>query len=151
MTTTLEKEGYTTSLIAPRRKIYIALENAPINFEFTREETLKVGRLVAKGATLADIESVAEKVGRPQEEVLLLMLDRMEVGPLKGEKDKGWSKCIALENVEVGWFWDMEEVYAVEWLHKAGESIFNIAKKLNRQLIDVVVLIVDRGLRGKLG
>ena len=140
----------TEEYTAPSRNFYIALSDTDINFTFTREETLRVGRLIARGATIEDVPEIAEKLGRPEEEVLLLMLDRMEVGPLTGEKFKNWNDYVALENVDINWFWDIKEMHEIDRLHKAGESIFNIAKIMKKRLIDIVILIVDRGLVGKI-
>lgn len=135
---------------APCRNFYIALSNTDINFTFTREETLKVGRLIARGATIEDVGKIAEQIGRPPEEVMLLMLDRMEVGPLTGNKTKDWDEYVVLENVDVNWFWDIKEIHEIDELHRSGESIFNIANITKKRLIDVVILIIDRGLTGKI-
>ena len=140
----------TEEFTAPSRNFYIALSDTDINFRFTKEETLKVGRLIARGATIQDVTEIAEKLDRPEEEVLLLMLDRIEVGPLTGERTGDWFDYVALENVNINWFWDVKDVQKIDRLHKSGESIFNIAKIMKKRLIDIVILIVDRGLVGKI-
>lgn len=132
-----------------RDPLYIVLEDLEINLEWTKEEVREMDKYLKSGATVNNIRSLADYFNRTHEETFLLMIDR-KANDLIAQSEGIGEEYIALESINMNFFWNIDDVHKFERLYKSGENIFNIAKILNRKEIDVVVLTIDRALRGSL-
>lgn len=68
----------------------------------------------------------------------------------KYNKGKNNALYIPLEQADINWKWTPNEVSHFDWLWKTGVSLMDIAEKLSRPPVEIVIMIIDRELRGKL-
>lgn len=64
--------------------------------------------------------------------------------------DENKSIYIALEEVDIDWFWDIEDVLELDRMYKAGKSIQEMCEYFGRSGEEVALLIMDRAMRNKI-
>jgi len=65
-------------------------------------------------------------------------------------KNRDGSIYVPLENAKINWFFNPKEVGHFDDLWKEGLSIKKIAKAMNRPVLEVVLLLMDRDYQGKI-
>ena len=64
--------------------------------------------------------------------------------------DESKSIYIALEEVDIDWFWDIEDVLELDQMYKAGKSIQEMCEWFGRTGEEVALLIMDRAMQNKI-
>jgi len=144
----MDIRGSLTPLFTETRELtYIALENTDLDLKFTKKEVLKINQFLDAGMNIRQIRSIADELGRLQEEVFLMMLDRKacdQVALTSGIGDVYY----ALEGVDMDWFWEIKTVKEVWKLNKENLDFWEISERIGRHFVDVIVLLVDLNRRG---
>ena len=65
-------------------------------------------------------------------------------------KHKRNNTYIMLEDVEINWFWDMQEVFEFDRSYKSGMNIFQLAEKFKRTHEEIALMICDRAMQNRL-
>lgn len=63
---------------------------------------------------------------------------------------KTLKRYLMLDNSQVNWFWDEQDVLEFDRLFREGYTIKQLAKFFKRPAFEIVLLTIDRDLRGKL-
>lgn len=142
----IEQEIETRHLIYSRRNIYIMLENVEINWAWEHDEVKEFDRSLRAGLNIIQL---AEKFGRTQEEVGLMQIDRSLKDSNRARKD-GSDKYLALETIEIDWFWEMRDVFMFDVYYNMKMSYQTIADKLGRTEAEIIIMTFDRTLQDKL-
>lgn len=138
----MDIRGSLTPLIETREPTYIALENTDLDLKFSKKEVLKINQYLDAGLNVWQIRSIADELGRLQEEVFLMMLDRKACDQVALTSGIG-EYYYALESVDMDWFWEMKDVEEVWKLNKENLDFWEISKRIGRHFVDVIVLLVD--------
>lgn len=143
--------------------IYIALED--LNFFWKKEEFIQVIKFWHEGHS---VEYISEKLNRDLDEVALLIIDVAEHSDkLIKKRTRGIynSQPITLSRMfnvsllgylerkevyemfiksEINFFWTYEDVEKFGNMWRSGLDIITIAKHLNRKVLEVALLAIDR-------
>lgn len=71
---------------------------------------------------------------------------RMQVAHMKKSRTNIYIAC-----EDMDFTWDEKEVLEVDEMWKLGASLWQIAKQVNRDLDEVVILLIDRCKNGQIG
>lgn len=129
----------------PKNNLYIMFSNVDINWIWDRQDVKEFDRSIKAGMNLFELQ---EKFNRTQEEIVLMTIDRdLRIKEVADDKNTPY---IMLENVEINWFWDFNEAVMFDVYHNTGMNIQWLATKFDRTEAEVIIMIFDRALQGKL-
>ena len=130
--------------------LYIMLEGVEIEWEWQKWEVRQFDKYLKKGFGLGDTKQLSEVFDRTEEEIGLMMIDRNLIDGIAKDIAGNYEPYIMLENVKINWFWDKRDVVMFDLFHKSGISVQSLADRFGRTEAEIIIMIFDRALQGKL-